>query len=60
MLSFRKQFRESFSQADQSTPSVTHYINPDGKIEVGDRGLGHAGILVSTSKCHGLKGNVAI
>jgi hypothetical protein len=40
--------------------SLTHYTNSDGKIEVGDRGAGHIGVLLGTSKCHGPKGNVAI
>jgi hypothetical protein len=36
------------------------YANPDVKIEVGDRGSGHADVLLGTSKCYGPKGNVAI
>jgi hypothetical protein len=46
--------------SDRSIPSVNHCTNPNGKIEVGDRGLGYAGVLVSTSKCHGPKDNVVI
>ncbi len=39
---------------------LTHYANPDGKVEVGNRGSGRTALQRNKSKSHGPRGNVAM